>query len=105
MNIGQNYAQKRAYVEVLLAGVMRVMKGFDYIKYAREFQTEAEFIRIGDLAGRAMTLDVTAYSLAEIMLAVCDYIVNGPDGKIVIKSIVHDEDRLIKASRLFKGVA
>lgn len=105
MNIGQNYAQKRAYVEVLLSGVMRVMKGFDYIKYAREFQTEAEYIRIGDIAGRAVTLDVTAYSLNDIMMAVCDYIVNGPDGKTVIKSIIHDEDRLFKASRLFKEVA
>jgi len=105
MNIGQNYAQKRAYVEVLLSGVMRVMKGFDYIRYAREFQTEAEYIRIGDLTGRAITLDVTAFDLNDIMMAVCDYIVNGPDGKAVIKCIVHDEDRLIKASKLFKEAA
>ena len=105
MNIGQNYAQKRAYVEVLLAQVMRVKKGFDYIRYARESQTEGEYIRIGDLAGRAVTLDVTAFSLNDIMVAVCDYIVNGPCGDKVINCIVHDEDRLIETSRLFKGVA
>ena len=105
MNIGQNYAQKQAYVEVLLSGVMRVKTGFDYIKYAREFQTEGEYIRIGDLAGRAVTLDVTAMDLESIMMIVCDYIVSGPVGKIVINHIIYDEHKLIQTSKLFKGVA
>lgn len=105
MNIGQNYAQKKAYTEVLLAGVMGVKKGFHYIKYARAARTDTEYIRIGDLRGTAITLNVTALDLEDIMMVVCDYIVNGPGGRIVINYIVHRDEELLKAAALFKGVA
>ena len=105
MNIGQNYAQKRAYVEVLLSGVMRAKKGFHYIKYARATKTETEYIRIGDIRGMAITLNVTAMDLEDIMMVVCDYIVNGPGGRIVINYIVHRDEELLKAAELFKEVA
>ena len=105
MNIGQNYAQKRAYVEVILANLMRVKKGFHYIKYARAALTDVEYIRIGDLRGTAVTLNVTALGLEDIMMVVCDYIVNGPGGRIVINYIVHRDEELLKAAELFKEVA
>ena len=105
MNIGQNYAQKKAYIEVLLAGVMRVKRGFHYIKYARAHNTEVEYIRIGDIRGFAVTLNVTALELEDIMMVVCDYIINGPSGKIVINHIIHRDEELLRASELFKGVA
>lgn len=105
VNLGQNYAQKKAYIEVLLSGVMRAKKGFDYIKYARTGLTDEEYIRIGDLKGNAVTLDVTAFSLEDIMMVVCDYIVNSPTGRYVLPCIVVDDDKLIKAARLFKEVA
>lgn len=105
MNLGQNYAQKKAYIEVLLAGVMRAKKGFDYIKYARTQLTDEEYVRIGDLRGNAVTIDVTAFNLSEIMMVICDYIVSGPTGRYVLPRIVVDDDKLIKTARLFKEVA
>lgn len=104
MNLGQNYAQKKAYIEVLLSGVMRAKKGFDYIKYARTGLTDEEYIRIGDLRGNAVTIDVTTFDIEDIMMVICDYIVTGPTGKYVLPRIVVDEDKLIKTARLFKEV-
>lgn len=104
MNLGQNYAQKKAYIEVLLAGVMRAKKGFDYIKYARTGLTDEEYIRIGDLRGNAVTIDVTTFGIEDIMMVICDYIVTGPTGKYVLPRIIVDEDKLIKTARLFKEV-
>lgn len=105
MNLGQNYAQKKAYIEVLLSGVMRAKKGFDYIKYARTGLMDEEYIRIGDLRGNAVTIDVTAFGLEEIMMVICDYIVNGPTGDHVLPRIVVDDDKLFKTARLFREVA
>ena len=105
MNVGQNYAQKRAYVEVLLSGVMDVKRDFAYIKYARTKLTDQEYIRIGDKRGTSVTLNVTALGLEDIMNVVCDYIVNGPVGKTVIRYIVHEDRELLGVADLFKGVA
>ena len=105
MNIGQNYAEKKAYIEVLFNAIMRAKKGFDYIKYARTGMINEEFIRIGDLRGNAVTIDVTALGIEDIMMVVCDYIVNGPTGNHVLPRIIVDEDKLIKVANLFKEVA
>ena len=105
MSRGQDFANKRAYIDVTAAEMLRPKKGFDYIKYAKIHSTDEEMIRIGDLRGNAVTLNVTGESLETIMMIVCDYVVNGPTGRFVISHIVTDDDKLIKAASLFKEVA
>ena len=101
----QDYNQRKAYVEIALANMLKAKYGFDFIKYVRAYRTDEEFIRIGDLRGCTVTFNVTASPLSEIMEVVCDYVVSGPLGKIAIAHIVVDNDKLFAIAPLFKEVA
>lgn len=101
----QDYNQRKAYVEIALANMLKAKYGFDFIKYVRAYRTDEEFIRIGDLRGCTVTFNVTASPLSEIMEVVCDYVVSGPLGKIAIYHIVVDNDKLFAIAPLFKEVA
>lgn len=101
----RDYNQRKAYVEIALANMLKAMRGFDFIKYAQAFRTEEEFIRIGDLRGCTVTFNVTASPISEIMEIVCDYVVSGPLGKIAINHIVVDNEKLYSIAPLFKEVA
>lgn len=105
MNKVQDYNRRKAYVELTLASMLEAQKGFDFIKYVKAYKTEEEYIRIGDLRGCTVTFDVTAVPLDEIMKLVCDYVVSGPLGKIAIKHIVADNEKLFRIAPLFKEVA
>ena len=70
----QDYNQRKAYVEIALANMLKAKYGFDFIKYVRAYRTDEEFIRIGDLRGCTVTFNVTASPLSEIMEVVCDYV-------------------------------
>lgn len=101
----QDYNHRKAYVEIALANMLKAKYGFDFIKYARTYKTEEEFIRIGDLRGCTVTFNVTASPLSEIMEVVCDYVVSGPLGKIAIDHIVVEDSKLFAIAHLFKEVA
>lgn len=101
----QDYNQRKAYIELALANMLKAKRGFDFIKYARAYRTDEEFIRIGDLRGCTVTFNITASPLSEIMEVVCDYVVSGPLGKIAINHIVVDDEKLLYIAPLFKEVA
>lgn len=101
----QNYNQRKAYVELALCNMLRAKHDFDFIKYARAYRTEEEYIRIGDLRGCTVTFDITAASLEDVMKLVCDYVVSGPLGKVAINHTVADNEKLIALAPLFKEVA
>lgn len=101
----QDYTRKKAYIELMLGGMLKAKREFDYIKYAKIYRTEEEFIRIGDLRGCTVTFDVTAVPLEQVMTLICDYVVSGPLGKVVSNHIVSDTDKLISIAPLFKEVA
>lgn len=101
----KEFTRRKAYVEIALANMLKAKRGFDFIKYARAPRTDEEFIRIGDLRGCTITLNVTASPLSEIMEVVCDYVVSGPTGKIVINHIVGDTEKLFSIAPLFMEVA
>ena len=66
MNRGQVFESRKRYVEDGIGTIMTVKQDFAYIKYARQATTDAEYMRIGDIQGRAVTLDITAKSLEDI---------------------------------------
>lgn len=101
----QDYNHRKAYVEIALANMLKVKRGFDFIKYRRVYRTDEEFIRIGDLRGCTVTFNVTASPLSEIMEIICDYVVSGPSGKIARNNIVVDDEKLFSIAPLFKEVA
>ena len=100
----QDYNQRKAYVEIALANMLKAKYGFDFIKYVRAYRTDEEFIRIGDLRGCTVTFNVTASPLSEIMEVVCDYVVSGPIGKIARNHIVMDNEKLMEIAPLFREV-
>jgi len=101
----QDYNQRKAYVELSLASMLKAKRGFDFIKYVKAYRTDEEFIRIGDLRGCTVTFNVTASPLSEIMEVVCDYVISGPLGKIARNNIVVDDEKLLSIAPLFKEVA
>lgn len=101
----RDYNQRKAYIELALANMLKAKPDFDFIKYVRAFRTEDEYIRIGDLRGCTVTFDITAEPLEGVMRLVCDYVVSGPLGKIAIDHIVADNQKLLYIAPLFKGVA
>ncbi len=101
----RDYNQRKAYVELSLASMLKAKRGFDFIKYVKAYRTDEEFIRIGDLRGCTVTFNVTASPLSEIMEVVCDYVISGPLGKIARNNIVVDDEKLLSIAPLFKEVA
>ena len=96
MNSGQMFEEKRKYVESL-NDVLKVLEDFDYVKYARSYVTEQEYIKVADKLGGCAFLDVTAMSneciLKEIALIILDS---------VPKSCITARNVLRKIAPLFK---
>ena len=105
MNRAQDYNMRKAYVEIVLNNMLKAKKDFDFIKYAKSYRTDEEYVRIGDLRGCTVTFDVTALPLEGIMTIVCDYVVSGPLGKVAINHIVADNEKLLSIAPCFKEVA
>lgn len=101
----RDYNQRKAYVEITLGNMLKARRDFDFIKFARAFRTEEDYIRIGDLRGCTVTFDVTAAPVGGIMEIVCDFVVSGPLGKVARNHIVVDNEKLLSIAPLFKEVA
>lgn len=100
----QDYNKRKAYIEITLSGMLKALRGFDFIKYVKAYRTEEEYIRIGDLRGCTVTFDITAAPLEEVMRLVCDFVVAGPLGDIAKNHIVVDNEKLLSIAPLFKEV-
>lgn len=101
----KSYRDRKNYIEAVLGSMLGVKRDFDFIKYAKAYGTEGEYMRLGDLRGCTVTFDITGASAEDVMTIVCDYVVNGPLGDTAIKHIVVDNEKLIYISPLFKEVA
>lgn len=101
----QDYKKRKEYIEATLGTMLGAKRDFDFIKYAKAYRTEDEYIRIGDLRGCTVTFDITGATLETVMQLVCDYVVNGPLGKTAVNYIIVENERLISISPLFKEVA
>ena len=66
MTKGQEYLTRKQFIEETLKNYLNVKADFDYIRYAKTKLTDSEYIRIGDITGKAVTLNITAMSLEEI---------------------------------------
>lgn len=102
MTRGQDHAQRKLFIENVLGTLMREKKDFDYIKYAKAKQTDGEFVRIADITGRAVTLEVTGMSLEAIVEDVARIILLPKEKIAPPASIVTDPELLRGASALFR---
>jgi len=105
MNIGQVYASRKNFVENGIGSLMTAKEGFESIKYARSAVTDREYVRIRDIFGNAVTIEITGDDPERIFSNMCRYIVfceKTKEEKIIPPSgIVTDKNLLIKIAPLF----
>jgi len=107
MSKTQEYELRRTYIEKVLGTALKAKKGFESIKYAREIATDAEYIRICDVRGEAVTLNITGKGLEEVMtdvFKVAIYSVLGKHDKMTAPAdIITDRAELLRLAPLFRA--
>lgn len=97
---------RKIYIERVLKLTLKPKKGFESIQYAVQRKTDAEYIRIKDIRGTSMTLNITGESLEDIMHSVFKIIIIGEIEKherlTAPANIVTDRDELLKIAPLFE---
>ena len=97
---------RKEYVEVKLCEVLKVKNDFEDIKYGRDVRADQEYMRIRDIFGGHITINITNLELHEILNYACWVVLNGfvreggiptPDG------IVADKNELRRLAPIFKS--
>lgn len=102
MNLGQIYASRKDFVENGIGNMMQAKQDFGNIKYARSSVTDAEYIRITDIAGKAVTFDITGDSLEKILMDVSRIILMGEEKVHAPSGVVSDIATLRAVAPLFQ---
>lgn len=96
---------KREYIEMVLRLALRPKRGFDSIKYAKDRMTDNEYMRISDSRGSAVTLNITASTLEEILVDVSKIVLVGVLGRhdkmSLPASLVTEDRELLRIAPLF----
>lgn len=102
MTRGQAFRERKYFVEFTIAEILKHKADFDYIKYAHTGLTDCEYIRIGDVQGRAITLDITARSLEGIVEDIARIILMGKEKIAPPANIITNAIELREINTLFK---
>ena len=100
MNIGQVYSSRKNFIENGVGYLMAAKKDFESIKYARSAVTDREYVRIRDIFGKAVTIEITGDDLEKVLSDMCRVILMNEE-KIAPPDCVTDTDTLRKISPLF----
>lgn len=98
------YDLRKTYIEGALQMALTPIRSFDGIEYTRKTLTGEEFVKISDLTGAAMFLDVTGMTRAEILKDVARLILMDDinDSAIIPIGFVSDEEEKLGIAELFK---
>lgn len=99
MNKGQIYASRKNFVESI-GELMAAKKDFLSIKYARSAVTDREYVRVHDIFGKAVTIEITGDDLEKILSDMCRIILMGEEN-VSAPNCVTDMDMLRRISPLF----
>lgn len=102
MNKGQIYASRKSFIEDGLGGVLQAKQDFAGIKYARNAVTEQEYMRIGDVFGRVVCINITGDSLDKILQEVSRVVLMGTEKVSAPAGVVNDIATLREIAPLFK---
>lgn len=106
MNRNKEVNARRHYVEDILCRAMQPKKGFESIRYATDSVKEQEYIKISDVRGSAVFINITGNSLEDILADVCKIMLIGILGKhdkmTLPAGIITDGEQLLKIAALFK---
>lgn len=100
MNRGQVYASRKSFIEQGIGQVMAAKRDFESIKYARSAVTDQEFVRVSDIFGKAVTIEITGDDLEHILSDMCKVMLMGEDTQKA-PNCVTDIETLRKVSTLF----
>ena len=101
MNRGQVYESRKRFIEDGIGTMMSARRDFDSIKYARSSVTDQEYIRIRDIFGTAVTIDITGVDLETILSDMCRVILLGEEKISPPDGIVTDKAALREIAPLF----
>lgn len=98
------YDLRKTYIEGALQMALTPIRSFDRIEYTRKTLTSEEFVKISDLTGATMFLDVTGMTRAEILKDVARLILMDDinDSAIIPVGFVTDQDKKLGIAELFK---
>lgn len=96
----QIYASRKDFIENGVGQMMAAKKDFESIQYA--FYQDHEYVRIRDIFGKAVTLEITNNELEKILSDMCRIIIMAEEKVSVPTGIITDKEVLRNVSPLFK---
>lgn len=100
MNRGQVYESRKRFVVDGIGRMMQAKRDFGSIKYARSAITDREYVRVQDIFGKAVTIEITGDDLEKILTDMCRVILMGEE-KVSSPNCITDLATLRKISPLF----
>lgn len=101
MNRGQVYASRKNFIENGVGELMSAKRDFDSIKYARSAVTDREYVRVSDIFGKAVTVEITGDDLEKVLSDMCRIILIDEENVSVPSGVVTDKDTLRQVAALF----
>lgn len=102
MNRGQVYASRKNFIEKGVGELMAAKKDFESIQYARSTVTDQEYVRVRDIFGKSVTIEITGEDLESILSDMSRVILMGEEKVSAPKGTIIDQDSLRKIAPLFK---
>lgn len=98
------YDLRKTYIEGALQMALSPIRSFDGIEYMRKSLTGEEFVKVSDLTGATMFLDVTGMTRAEILKDVARLVLMGDinDSAIIPVGFVFGTEQKLEIAELFK---
>lgn len=100
MNMGKVYASRKNFIENGIGVLMAAKKDFESVRYARSSVTDREYVRIRDIFGKAVTIEITGDDLEKILSDMCRIILMGEE-KVSPPNCITDRETLRKLAPLF----
>lgn len=98
---GAFYAARQAFIETVARQFFEPIGDFESIKYGHYYSTDEEFVRISDVFGATMVLDITALSTPEVVKELCKALVQD-HGERMPSTMVLDKEKLRHIAPLFR---
>ena len=102
MNKGQAITARKYFIEKVIGQALKVKTDFAFIKYAHTAITDSEYVRVADTLGRAITLDITALTLEEVLDDSARLVLAGKENVPAPYSVITDTQKLREIAPLFK---
>lgn len=98
------YIRRRDYVEGALQMALAPIRSFDGIEYTKKTLTGEEYVKVSDLTGATMFLDVTDMTQPEILKDIARLLLMGDieDSRVIPHGFVTDDEEKLAIAELFR---